>query len=146
MDQNRKKRLKRYLPLAVSLAILAVMGLIWNRDTRAFMTRIEDRPPIIDFTWTPLEPDDLRDLRGFLAIKDDYALDFTTYRMRIAELDKEWGLPIDGLIGRDYEQPISLGLIADKPEILERRQVTIQFSIADDRGQRTMIERVIKMQ
>lgn len=139
-------KFRKRMPIIVSLAVLAIMALVWQRDSYALLTRFDDRPPVIDFTWTPLEPTDLRDLRGFLTMKDDYALDFKTYRMRVAELDKEWELPIDGLLGKEYEQPISLGLIADKPQIIDAGQVTLQFSIADDRGQKTLFERVIRLQ
>ncbi len=145
MTKHRRKLSGRTISFGVAFLTLAVMGIVALRDSRAMLHRGDDLPPVIDFTWTPLEPTDLRDVRGFLSIKDDYGLDFSTYRMRIAEIDKEWGLPIDGLIGKDYEQPISLGLIADRPEIADKRQVTLEFSIADDRGQKTSITRVIRL-
>jgi len=140
-----KEHKYRLVTAIFGLAVLGVMGFVWQRDYQKLMTRTEDTPPVIDFTWTPTEPSDLRDLRGFLTMKDDYALDFKTYKMRIVEMNKEWDLPIDGMIGRDYEQPISLGLIADKPEIQEARMVTIQFSISDDKGHRSTIERIIRL-
>jgi hypothetical protein len=145
MRPARKTDWKRWATFAVALAVLGVMGFIMSRDSRASITRRDDLPPVIDFTWTPVEPDDLRDVRGFLSIKDDYGLDFRTYKMRVVEMNKEWGLPIDGLVGKDYEQPISLGLIADRPEIADSGQVTLEFSIADDRGQKSTITRVIRL-
>lgn len=145
MTQHRKKDHGKTATFVAAVLVLVAMGFVVIRDSRAMLRRSEDLPPVIDFTWTPLEPTDLRDVRGFLSIKDDYGLDFKSYRMRIAELDKEWGLPIDGLVGKDYEQPISLGLIADRPEIADRHQVTVEFSIADDRGQKASITRVIKL-
>jgi len=145
MTAARKTNWKRWATFGAALAVLGVMGLIIIRDSRAMMTRRDDLPPVVDFTWTPVEPADLREVRGFLSMKDDYGLDFKTYRMRIVEMDKEWGLPIDGLMGKDYEQPISLGLIDDRPEIADSRQVTIEFSIADDRGHATSITRVIRL-
>ncbi len=142
LSKDKKIRL---ITAVFGLAVLGAMGYVWYRDSQKLLVRVEDTPPVIDFTWAPTEPMDLRDLRGFLTMKDDYALVFKTYKMRIVELIKEWDLPIDGMIGKDYEQPISLGLIADKPEIQYARKVTVQFSISDDKGQRTTIERIIKL-
>jgi hypothetical protein len=133
------------VPLGLSALILVVMGVIIAKDTRALMMRKEDTPPVIDFTWTPAGDVNLKEMRGFLTIKDDYAIDFTTYRFTIVEIGKTFDLPIDGLIGREYEQPVSLSLIADRPEVLRQQKLTVEVEVADDRGQKSTITRVIKL-
>jgi hypothetical protein len=135
----------RRLPMVLAVLILGVMGFIMVRDRESLLGRSEDLPPVIEFTWTPLGPVDLREMKGFLSMKDDYALDFTTYRMSIVELDKTYDLPIDGMIGRDYEQNVSLSLLSDNATLKEKGKVTIEFSIADDRGQTSTISRSIKL-
>ena len=135
----------KYLPAVLSVAILIVTTAIILGDSASLIRRQEDLPPVIDFTWVPLGPVDLREMRGFLKIKDDYALDFTTYRMRIVEIDRSYALPIDGLSGKEYEQPISLSLLADNPRVLERKTLTLEFTIADDRGQKTTVDRTLRL-
>lgn len=135
---------KRNWPVVASVAVLLLMMFVIARDF-TIAGRKEDLPPVIDFTWTPVGPVDLREMKGFLTMRDDYALDFTTYQMKIVELDRTFGLPIDGVIGKDYEQMVSLSLFADNGTLLEKGRVTLQFSIADDKGQVTTIERVMKL-
>jgi hypothetical protein len=135
----------RRVPLYAGLAVLAVMAAVAARDSRALMTRSEDLPPVIDFTWTPAGAVDLREMRGFLSIKDDYALDFTTYRMTLVEIDRTIDLPIEGLIGREYEQDVSFSLIADHPRLRETDRLTVHVAIADDKGQTSTITRVIRL-
>lgn len=141
----KKAIIARILPIALAAVILGVMSIIALRDSSALSRRKEDMPPVIDFTWTPLGPTDLRDMKGFLAIKDDYALDFKSYRMRIIELDKSYDLPIDGMMGKEYDQNVSLSLLADNAILARKGQVTLEFSIADDRGQHSTISRTIKL-
>lgn len=140
-----RRNLLAAVPVLLAAAILSVMALIAGKDTKALMTRKEDLPPTIDFTWSPAGAVTLKEMRGFLTMKDDYALDFTTYRLRIVELDKTVNLPIDGLIGKDYEQPISFGLLADDPRVVGLDKLTIRISVADDKGQKASIERVVKI-
>ncbi|MEK7264472.1 MAG: hypothetical protein AAB227_00085, partial [Pseudomonadota bacterium] len=78
-------------------------------------------------------------------LKDDYGLDFTTYRMRLVEIDKTIDLPIDGLIGMDYEQSVSFSLIADNPKLSGKDKLTVEIEVADDRGQRSTLTRVISI-
>ncbi|MEY4744936.1 MAG: hypothetical protein RL272_881 [Candidatus Parcubacteria bacterium] len=139
----KEKLTSAAVPMALGLAILAVMGLIAASDTRKLTARSEDLPPRIEFTWSPAGAVDLKDMHGFLTLKDDYALDFKTYRMRLVEVDKTIDLPIDGLIGKDYEQPVSLGLVAGNPRLNGR--LTVEISIADDRGQKSTLTRVITL-
>lgn len=141
----KEKLVSTAIPVGLSIAILAVMGLIATRDTRALTTRHEDAPPHIEFTWSPAGPVSLREMKGFLSIKDDYGIDFSSYRMRLPELDKTLDLPIDGLIGKDYEQPISFSLLAGNPKLYGRDRLTVEISVADDRGQRSTLTRVIML-
>lgn len=131
--------------VALAIAILAVMGLIMTRDTRTLSARGDDAPPKIEFSWSPAGPVSLREMKGFLTIKDDYGIDFTSYRMRLPELDKTLDLPIDGLIGKDYEQPISFSLLADNPKLRGHDRLTVEISVADDRGQKATLTRVIML-
>jgi hypothetical protein len=133
------------LPLVISIGVLLVMTAVFVRDWTRLNQRDEDTPPVIEFTWSPLGPVDLKEMRGFLKMADDYALDFTTYRMEIRELGRSYDLPIEGLIGREYEQPISLGLLASDPGLTGRDRITIKFSIKDDRGQAAELERIIHL-
>lgn len=145
MVDRQKKKLIAAMPVILGSVILIVMGFIIAKDTNFFTTRKEDLPPTIDFTWSPAGAVSLKGMRGYLVIRDDYALNFKTYRMRLVELDKTIDLPIDGLIGKDYEQPISFSLIADDPHLRGAEKLTVQISIADDRDQKTSIERVIRL-
>jgi len=129
----------------VGLVILLVMGVIITKDTRKLMTRNDDLPPRIEFTWSPAGAVSLREMRGFLTLKDDYALDFTTYRMRLVEVDKTIDLPIDGLIGKDYEQSVSFSLLADNPKLYGKDKLTVEIEVADDRGQKSTLTRVISL-
>ncbi len=144
--QWKKKHIITTAPVILSVAILLVMGLIVAKDSNLFFTRGKDLPPTIDFTWSPAGAVSLKEMKGYLVIRDDYGLDFKTYRMHLVELDKTLDLPIDGLIGKDYEQPISFSLIADDPHLRGKDKLTVEISIADDRGQKTSIERVIHLQ
>lgn len=131
------------IPLTLGLAILLVMAVIITKDTRKLMTRGEDMPPRIEFSWTPAGAVSLKEMRGFLTLSDDYALDFATYRMRLVELDKTIDLPIDGLIGKDYEQNVSFSLVADSPKLYGREKLTVEIEVADDKGQKSTLTRVI---
>ncbi|HTM68342.1 MAG TPA: hypothetical protein VL426_03515 [Candidatus Binatia bacterium] len=141
----KEKLTMSVVPIALAVAILAVMGLIVTRDDRRLSARKEDTPPRIEFTWSPAGPVSLREMKGFLTINDDYGIDFTTYRMRLPELDKTLDMPIDGLIGKDYEQPISFSLLADNPKLAGHDRLTVEISVADDRGQKSTLTRVIML-
>ena len=143
--EKLKRKVIAATPVVLASVILLVMIFIIARDTKVLRTRSEDLPPTIDFTWSPAGAISLRDMKGYLVIRDDYALDFTTYRMRLVELDKTIDLPIEGMIGKDYEQPIFFSLIADNPHLVGKDKLTVQISIADDKGQKTSIERVIRL-
>ena len=127
------------------LGVLIIGGVILRRQIAATYVRLTDSPPTIIFTWFPEKPSTLKDIDGTLKITDDYGLDFTTYRLTIEEINKTIDLPIEGLIGKNYEQKIYLGLISDNPIFRQKKQATIIISIADDRGQKTTVRRVIPL-
>ncbi len=135
----------RALPLALAIVILLTVGVVALRDYRSLFARPHDDPPMIEFTWTPDGRVSLKEMKALLVMRDDYALDFTTYRMTLVELDKTIDLPIPGLIGKDYEQPISFSLIADDPRLADEKKLTVRISVADDRGQQTTITREIPL-
>ena len=139
------KKFIRLLPLWLALAVLAVMTALVIRDSRRAELAGPDLPPFVDLTWTPLGPLDLKEFRGRLTMADDRALDFRTYRFRIVELDRTLDMPIEGLVGREYQQDIYLGLIADDTRLAEATRLTLEVSIADDAGQTTAIRRVVRI-
>ncbi len=142
---TKKKILASVIPVALAVVILGVMGLIMSRDTQRLLNRASDQPPQISFTWSPAGPVSLRDMKADLRITDDYGLDFTTYHMRLVELGRDIDLPIPGLIGKEYEQPISFSLIANDPKLIGLTKLTVVISIADDRGQKSEITRIIEL-
>ena len=139
------KKFAKLLPLVIAVAVLATMTVIVVRDGMRKSAAGPDLPPVVDLTWTPLGPLDLRDFKGRLTMSDDRALDFKTYRFRIVELDKTLDLPIPGMIGREYSQDVFLGLIANDPKLADKSRLTIEVSIADSAGQVTSIRRVIRL-
>jgi len=143
-----RKKIYKILSLAIfigSLAVLVLMGRLIAKDSGFFAKRLKDEPPRIEFTWTPLGPLSLKDMKGYLTMKDDFALDFTTYRFRIVELDKTVDMPIDGLVGNEYESNVYLALLADDPRLVGLDRLTLEISVADDRGQKTTIDRVVRI-
>ncbi|MDD5251014.1 MAG: hypothetical protein PHT12_00095 [Patescibacteria group bacterium] len=141
--KRRQPKWMKYAPIALAGLALAVMGVVYlfekpRLPEPSATTASGDQPPTIEFTWTPLGPVDLKEFKGQLVMKDDNALDFSTYQMRIVEIDKTIGLPIPGVVGKEYTSPVYLGLIADDSRLIDHGSVTLEFSIADDRGQRTM--------
>lgn len=144
-DTSKKKLLSAAIPVGIALIIIAVMGIIMSRDTQKLMYRATDKPPVIDFSWSPAGPVSLREMKGMLKMTDDYGLDFTTYHLKLVELDRDIDLPIPGMIGKEYESPISFSLIADDPKLIGLNKLTVIISIADDRGQKTELTRVIDL-
>lgn len=135
----------KYFPIALAAVIFIVMGFIISKEYSTIFARKSDDPPEIEFTWTPLGRADLLDIRGHLRITDDYSLDFTTYEMRIAELDRSFDLPVEGLVGREYEQDISFSILAGNYDLLRRGEMTVEFTISDDVGQSSAVTKVIKI-
>lgn len=142
---SRVSALTRPLPIVLAVAILVVMAVITLKDNDRLTGRDDDAPPRIDFTWSPAGPVSLKEMRAFLTIKDDYALDFTTYRMNLPDVNKTLDLPIEGLIGKEYEQSVSFSLIAEHPGLAGKDKMTVEISIADDRGQNTTITKIIQL-
>jgi hypothetical protein len=135
----------RLITLSIAVVALFGMSLIYLADWSRINIREEDTPPRIEFTWTPIGPVDLKEMRGYLRLEDDYSLDFTTYRMTIVELDRTFDLPIEGMIGREYETPISLSLLANDPSLYGKPKLTLRFAVSDDQGQAAELERTIHL-
>jgi len=143
----KSKNSLKMAALAASLAVLAVIGGLVIRDMlpRRPDARRTDAPPEIEFTWTPRRALTLNEFKGSLSLKDDHALDFSTYKFRIVELDKTIGLPIEGLVGKEYTSDIYLSLLANDYRVMNSDQLTFEISISDDRGQNTAITRVVRL-
>lgn len=142
-----KKKDRKLISLPIILAAVFVVGLLAIEHHKGIedAARGEDKPPEVDFTWKPVGRVSLKDMVGTVKLKDDHALDFSTYKIRIVELGREIELPIEGVIGREYKQDISLAMFAGNLELLKRGEMTIQVEVADDAGQMTQIERVVKL-
>ena len=140
-----KRHFTDYLPYVLGVLILLSVTAIAAEEHLTLFTRGTDHPPDIEFTWTPVGRVDLREMQAKLKITDDYGIDFSTYRFTIVELKKTMDLPIPGLVGREYEQDVSFSMLADNAILQVARQATIQISVADDAGQETSIEKVIKL-
>ena len=138
----------KFLITLLAVTVLLGMAGLWYLDKKALTDRRPsgaDQPPTVEFTWTPLGPTTLQEFKGRLAMKDDHSLDFKTYRFHIVELDKTLDMPIDGLVGSDYESDVYLSLLADDPRTYDLDRLTLEISIADDKGQRTSITRVVRL-
>lgn len=142
---QKKRTFVDYLPIVLGALILLAVAAIAAEEHLTLFSRGTDRPPTIEFTWMPIGRVSLFEMKGHLRMVDDYALDFTTYRMTIKEIDKTIDLPIDGLVGREYEQDISLSYLANDAVLNSRKTVTIEFTIADDKGQKTTLVKEIKL-
>jgi len=141
---RKSLRLAHFAFVAGVIVLVAMAVLSW-RDARNVLSGKGDTPPHIEFTWSPAGAVSLRDMRGMLSITDDRGIDFTTYRMHLVELDKTIDLPIPGIIGREYSQPISFSLIADHPRLVGKDKLTVEISVADDKGQVSTLTRVIDL-
>jgi hypothetical protein len=139
-----KQRLTHVIS-AVAFLVVGTMAILWSKDVMSYVERGTDDPPTVEFSWTPVGPVDLMEMKGLVRVTDDHGIDFTTYRFRIVELDRTLDLPIEGLVGSEYEQPISLSLIANNAILLQKKEVTIEIVVADDVGQETSIVKVIKL-
>jgi hypothetical protein len=62
----------------------------------------------------------------------------------VVEAGKVVDFPIPGVIGREFDVPISLGLLSDNPELKIQHQATIRVSVKDDIGQEGKTETVVK--
>jgi len=142
-----KKSERKIFSIPVILAAVFVVGLLAVEYSKSLQTmaRGADEPPTIDFTWTPIGRVDLKEMVGTVKLQDDHALDFSTYKVTIVEMGREITLPIDGVIGRDYEQKLSFAMYDGNLNLLKKQQMTLKIEVADDIGQKTEIERVVKL-
>jgi hypothetical protein len=145
MTVTQRKYLAAAIPVVLALLVIGLLVLVRNRDTQRLLNRKEDQAPTIEFTWTPAGEVSLKEMQGMLTIRDDYALDFTTYRMKLVEAERELDLPIPGMMGKDYEQSVSFSLIADDPKLVDQTKLTVIISISDDAGHSTELTKVIPL-
>lgn len=136
----------RIVSIVLAALILGVVGVTYVKE-RLFQDApgSADAPPTIEFAWTPLGRVFLEDVRGKVHMKDDHGLDFTTYSMHLVEANKTYDLPIEGMLGKEYEQDIAFTQFATDVSILRRGQLTVEFRIKDDAGQETVLTKVIKI-
>lgn len=134
------------LPFGIGLLVLVFLAVIASQRGRALLTRQHDNPPVIEFSWSPAEgPVSLAEASAVLHISDDYGIDFTTYRMRLVELDRTLDFPVEGVVGKDWTQPVSFSLVADDPKLQDVHTLTVEISVADDRGQVSTLTKVIPL-
>jgi hypothetical protein len=145
MNQNQKKRKLFSWPIILAAAFIIVLLIIEYGQSWQWLVRGADHGPTIDFTWTPLGRVSLKEMIGTVKVEDDYALDFNTLKFEILELNQTIDLTRKDVIGKSFEQTISLAMFDNQPELARRGQMTVRISVADDRGQQAMIERIIKL-
>jgi hypothetical protein len=133
--------------LFVAVAVLVVAGGFALRGAVASRTRGGDASPEIQFSWGYDSGEQtLRHFSGQLTMSDDWGLDFTTYRLRIPEANREIDLPIEGLVGKKYESPVYLGLLDGDASLKDKQELTLEFTIADDKGHSTTKSFVVPFQ
>ena len=139
-----KERLQ-WIGIGAGAIVLAVFAIAFARGAIRVPTALrgKDLPPTVELTWTPAGATTLREFRGHLKLTDDRALDFTSYRFEVVEAGKTVGLPIEGMIGKQYESDVSLALLESYSGLVDKKEVHLKLSIADDAGQRTEIEKTV---
>lgn len=140
----QKKDTALYLPLVLAGIVLVLFGFFALRGASGQAG--PDKPPSIEFTWESAdEPVSLREFEGKLVMSDDRGLDFTAYRMEIAETGTSYDLPIDGLSGKRYEQDIYFAWLAENADVAAAKKATVTFAIKDDAGQESSLTREIPL-
>ncbi|MBU0624786.1 hypothetical protein KKF05_00405 [Patescibacteria group bacterium] len=142
-----KKNGRKFFPLPIILAAVLIVLLLvveYGQSLRLAVRGIDNKPTV-DFTWTPIGRVSLKEMIGRVKVEDDYALDFNTLKLEIVELNQTIELTRSDVIGKSFEQEISLAMFDNQPELMTRGQMTIRVSVADDRGQEAILERVVKL-
>ncbi|OIO51779.1 hypothetical protein COY93_00970 [Candidatus Uhrbacteria bacterium CG_4_10_14_0_8_um_filter_58_22] len=132
-------------PALAIIAIVLILASSKYGKRISYLVRGQDDKPTIDFTWIPLGRVRLTEMVGQVFLEDDYALDFSTFKIEVVEIGKVLRIAREDLVGREYTDRVSFAQLAGNPEINMRGQMTLRISVADDRGQLTEIERVIKI-
>ncbi|HCC21902.1 hypothetical protein A2480_00645 [Candidatus Uhrbacteria bacterium RIFOXYC2_FULL_47_19] len=145
IENKSKRRWFFTLPALAIIAIVLILAASEYGKSLSYLIRGQDNKPTIDFTWTPLGRVRLTEMVGQVFLEDDYALDFSTFKIEVVEINKVLKIARDDLVGREYTDRVSFAQLAGNPEINTRGQMTLRISVADDRGQLTEIERVIKI-
>ncbi|MFH2062731.1 MAG: hypothetical protein ABIJ46_01095 [bacterium] len=146
MERQTKKRRIISFPIVAAVIFIAVLVVADRWKSFSHLTRGQDNKPTVDFTWTPIGRVRLTEMVGMVRVQDDYAIDFSTLKVQVVELNKTIKISRDDLVGRDYEERVSFAMLAGNVEIASRGQMTLRISVADDAGQVTEIERVIKIE
>jgi len=138
---------RRFFSWPIILAAVFVMALIVVEygKTLSLAARGTDNKPTVDFTWTPIGRVSLREMVGKIRVEDDYAIDFSTLKVEIVELRRTIDVTREDVIGKSFEQNMSFAMFDGNLELLKRGQMTLRISVADDVGQETVIERVVKL-
>ncbi|MFH1047970.1 MAG: hypothetical protein V1738_06755 [Patescibacteria group bacterium] len=144
MDKKPERKIFTLPVILGAVFIVALLSIEYGKSLR-LMARGADNPPTVEFTWVPVGRVSLKEMIGTVKLKDDHALDFTTYNLKVVELGRDIGLPIEGMLGREYEQQVSFAMFDGYLELLKRGQMTLQIEVADDIGQKTTIERIVKL-
>ncbi len=98
--------------------------------------------PSIAFDCEPFGEIDLKTAKCHLVMTDDKGLDFTTYRMTVKEIGRTFDMPVEGvLVGREYDTYLNFSWLADNITLTSGGKITVEFSIADDDGQKTVFEK-----
>lgn len=144
-------RKKKGFPLVlvgsvVAYALLAV-GFMYAKEIShvSLPAPFGDEPPRIVLTPVPEGEADLSTFKLHLRLTDDRALDFKTYRMTVGEIGRTIDMPVEGIIGRDYETDLSYSWLAGDARLAGSGRMTVTVSIADDRGQTTTVSKVIPL-
>ena len=145
MEDKSKRRWFFTLPALAIVAIILILAASEYGKSFSYAIRGQDNKPTVDFTWTPLGRVRLTEMVGQVFLEDDYALDFSTFEVEVVELRKVLKIAREDLVGREYTDRVSFAQLAGNPEINARGQMTLRISVADDRGQKTEIERVVKI-
>jgi hypothetical protein len=138
---------RRILTLIIAVVVILAACLVhfMTRRTAAPTSAITDQPPVIEFTWTPDGPADLKTVTGHLKMTDDRALDFSSYLMTISEISRKFDFGVTGVIGREYETDLHFSWLANDQALAEAGQMTLIFEIADDAGHKAAITKTIPL-
>jgi hypothetical protein len=144
-----RKRREFPIVLAGSVAAYALLavGFMYAKEIShvSLPAPFGDEPPRITMTSVPEGEADLATYKLHLRLTDDRALDFKTYRMTVVEIGRTLDMPIDGLIGRDYETDLSFSWLAGDARLAGAGRMTVTVSIADDQGKATSVSKVVPL-
>jgi hypothetical protein len=138
---------KSYIIALVATVIgFAIFFSLKKTTDNEVVLRIEDKAPEITLTWLPEKPNSISDINAKLRIVDDHGIDFSSYLLTIVEAERTINYPVEPEpTGREWEQPLNFSLIAGDPKLANATKLTLRVEVADDRGQKSQIEKVIEL-